>query len=75
MVFFKSCLRCSGDRSLESDQYGWYLRCLPCGHVTYPDVVGTPEGAAVRLRKSENRTMATITVLCGDGEAVGALAA
>ncbi|MCI0438298.1 MAG: hypothetical protein L0177_04110 [Chloroflexi bacterium] len=38
MVLFKSCPRCSGDRTLEQDFYGWYLLCLACGYVTYPKV-------------------------------------
>ena len=38
MVLFKSCPRCSGDRTLEQDSYGWYVICLTCGYVTYPDV-------------------------------------
>ena len=36
MVLFKSCPRCSGDRTLEHDMYGWYILCLACGHVAYP---------------------------------------
>lgn len=38
MVFFKSCSRCRGDRVLDRDYYGWYLTCLQCGNVTYPEV-------------------------------------
>ena len=38
MIYFKSCKRCSGDRSLERDYYGWYVICLICGYVTYPDI-------------------------------------
>ena len=38
MILFKSCLRCSGDRILEQDFYGWYILCLACGYVTYPDL-------------------------------------
>ena len=37
-VLFKSCLRCSGDRVLECDFYGWYIVCLACGCVTYPEM-------------------------------------
>ena len=36
MVLFKSCPRCSGDRTMEHDLYGWYILCLTCGYVTYP---------------------------------------
>ena len=36
MVLFKSCPRCAGDRILEQDFYGWYMLCLACGHVAYP---------------------------------------
>ena len=37
MIFFRSCPRCSGDRSLEHDHYGSYVLCLACGFVTYPE--------------------------------------
>ena len=43
MIFFKSCPRCSGDSSLENDTYGWYIICLGCGYVTYPEVTMAPE--------------------------------
>ncbi len=36
-ISFKTCERCSGDQSLECDVYGWYLTCLSCGSVSYPD--------------------------------------
>ena len=38
MIMFKSCTRCHGDRSLEHDYDGWYILCLACGYVTYPEV-------------------------------------
>ena len=38
MVMFKSCPRCSGDRTLEHDLYGWYILCLTCGFVSYPSI-------------------------------------
>ena len=38
MILFKSCPRCSGDRTLERDFYGWYILCLLCGYVSYPNV-------------------------------------
>ncbi len=38
MVYFKSCARCSGDRVLDKDVGGWYMLCLACGCVTYPQV-------------------------------------
>ena len=38
LVLFKSCPRCSGDRILEQDFYGWYVVCLNCGHMTYPEL-------------------------------------
>ena len=38
MVYFKSCARCSGDRVLDQDIYGWYMLCLACGYVTYPEL-------------------------------------
>ena len=50
MIYFKSCQRCSGDRSLESDMYGWYVICLSCGFVTYPDIVAKQKPAAAARR-------------------------
>lgn len=44
-ILFKSCPRCAGDRSLENDHYGWYVLCLCCGHVTYPDIGPEPKAA------------------------------
>jgi hypothetical protein len=53
MILFKSCPRCSGDRALEHDFYGWYLLCLACGYVTYPDVkMQQPGQPAQAQRKS-----------------------
>ena len=52
MIFFKSCQRCSGDRSLENDYQGWYVLCLMCGHVTYPDVAAKPRRAAAEVRQA-----------------------
>ena len=43
MVLFKSCPRCSGDRSVEKDHFGSYILCLLCGHVAYP---AAPQPAA-----------------------------
>ena len=37
-VLFKSCIRCSGDRQIRRDFEGFYIACLACGHVTYPEV-------------------------------------
>ncbi|HAL46147.1 MAG: hypothetical protein FI707_12845 [SAR202 cluster bacterium] len=37
-VLFKSCARCSGDRQVRRDFDGYYIACLSCGHVTYPEV-------------------------------------
>jgi len=48
MIYFKSCQRCAGDRSLEQDMYGWYVICLGCGSVTYPDIVEKRKPAAAR---------------------------
>lgn len=36
MIQLKSCSRCSGDVSIESDMYGHYNLCLQCGSTTYP---------------------------------------
>ena len=37
-VIFKSCTRCGGDRRVRRDFEGFYVGCLACGQVTYPDV-------------------------------------
>ena len=50
MIYFKSCQRCSGDRSLEQDMYGWYVICLGCGYVTYPDIVDEKKSTAASRR-------------------------
>ena len=52
MVYFKSCVRCEGDRILEKDMYGWYVLCLACGSVTYPEVEADAERIAYAGRKS-----------------------
>ncbi len=44
MVLFKSCPRCSGDRTLEEDLYGYYILCLACGYVSYPVMKEEQEG-------------------------------
>ena len=44
MVLFKSCPRCSGDRTLEEDLYGYYILCLACGYVSYPTMQQEQEG-------------------------------
>ncbi len=46
MIYFKSCIRCSGDVVLADDAFGAYTSCQACGHVTYPEV----EPAADRSR-------------------------
>ena len=46
---FKSCPRCSGDRSLEWDYDGWYILCLMCGHVSYPAPSPQPMSARMQL--------------------------
>ena len=57
MILFKSCPRCSGDRSMEQDFYGWYVLCLTCGYVTYPELGLAREGvrAAERHRPTALR--------------------
>ena len=37
-VLFRSCIRCSGDRQIRRDFEGFYIACLACGHVSYPEV-------------------------------------
>ena len=31
MFWFKGCIRCSGDRYTDHDQYGPYITCAQCG--------------------------------------------
>ncbi len=52
MVLFKSCPRCSGDRTMEQDLYGWYILCLACGYVTYPKINAEKRQRAERDTKS-----------------------
>ena len=52
-VLFKSCPRCSGDRVLEHDFYGWYIACLACGHVSYPEISAE---AGLAARKKHKQT-------------------
>ena len=40
-VLFKSCARCGGDRQVRRDFDGYYVACLACGHVAYPDIETT----------------------------------
>ena len=28
----RSCPRCGGDMFIDKDLYGWYEKCLQCGH-------------------------------------------
>ena len=37
-VLFKSCIRCGGDRQVRRDFEGFFVGCLACGHVSYPEV-------------------------------------
>lgn len=37
-MIFKSCTRCQGDRQVRRDFDGFYIACLTCGHVAYPEV-------------------------------------
>ena len=52
MVLFKSCPRCSGDRTMENDLYGCYFLCLAFGYVTYPKVNTEKPHRAERKTKS-----------------------
>ena len=42
-MIFKSCVRCQGDRQVRRDVDGFYIACLSCGHVTYPEVQTSEE--------------------------------
>ena len=37
-VLFKSCTRCGGDRQVRRDFEGFFVGCLACGRVTYPEI-------------------------------------
>ncbi len=69
MILFKSCPRCLGDKVLERDEYGWYITCIACGHVSYPvNKRRTPvqmrdfgrEGYASRSSKEANSDVSSI---------------
>jgi len=30
----RRCARCEGNVYLDKDQYGWYVKCLQCGHTS-----------------------------------------
>jgi len=30
----RRCNRCEGNVYLDKDQYGWYVKCLQCGHTS-----------------------------------------
>ena len=30
----RRCSRCDGNVYLDKDQYGWYVKCLQCGHTS-----------------------------------------
>ncbi len=32
MLWLKGCLRCGGDLRENTDEYGYYVRCLQCGY-------------------------------------------
>jgi len=49
MIYFKSCIRCSGDVVLADDVFGTYTNCLACGHVTYPEVEPAADPSLNRL--------------------------
>lgn len=52
MVLFKSCPRCEGDRTVEHDLYGWYILCLACGFVAYPQNNPEEEGLEEEKRQT-----------------------
>ena len=55
MILFKSCPRCSGDRSVEEDLYGTYVICLHCGHVSYPDVLTQAERVSTQAGRMRDQ--------------------
>ena len=38
MDFLELCPRCAGYQELRKDEYGWYICCMYCGNVGYPDI-------------------------------------
>ena len=64
MIMFRSCARCSGDRTVETDGYGEYVTCLQCGHVSY-------QGVAMTIWQGENRARLAPFVKTGTDKGVG----
>ena len=57
MIKFKSCSKCDhGDLLLSQDIYGWYLKCLQCGHIV--ELVETPSKEKLSKRPSSNAQVA-----------------
>ncbi len=52
MILFKSCPRCSGDRTEQQDLYGPYIICLACGFVSYPENSEPPQPVQEQNLKS-----------------------
>ena len=73
VIAFKSCPRCSGDRCLDRDSDGWYMTCLQCGHVTYPEVFPERTRLAGGVRERSPGRRAPILREAGVTRAVSAL--
>ena len=58
MFWFKSCPRCHGDLSNNSDNYGNYIACFQCGHY-----LTAAEDARLR---SQNPRGKTVTLPLGE---------
>ena len=74
VIMFKSCPRCSGDRCLERDSDGWYITCLHCGHVSYPEVFPERSRLAGRVRERSPGRRAPVSGEAGVKRAVSVLA-
>jgi len=48
----KKCPRCGGDMFTDRDIYGWYEKCLQCGHCCELRSLGEIQQSLVRKDKS-----------------------
>ncbi len=53
MWLLKGCPRCRGDMELDRDEYGWYERCIQCGHLR--DLPGAGVSPLVDGREGDKR--------------------
>ena len=55
MWWFKSCPKCHGDLSGDSDNYGPYISCMQCGHYLSPveEAILKSSFASLYIRSTE----------------------